>query len=462
MISRAYPAINLGPTGNMQGTHTFLSLVTGKKIKRRSFTPMPMPASVIKKVERYADAAVRAGKFAFANRKGLLFKWNDVVDENAEHIIEDGSDPYPALVLELPGISLQRDHTQIKAIEEEDDVPQGTAEEAAMNNADIEPTVIVGVARPREATIKADNVNEDNNKDNDDSSIMEINLPPKPKREPIDVDEHTDGDKSGDEDDFFGAEDDFFGAVDDDSDVAMDKTGNQGVGNQGVQKSERSGRGTTSRYKDYELLTNMQRKSTCRATIRDGIMCFLAQDVKDAEPAVDEDHKEFALGVALSTYGLRAGIKKFGEKGLTSVKKELKQMHDLTVFVPVEADSLTAKQKSKAIRSLINLKEKRTKEIKTRLLADGRCQRGQFTKQETTSPTVARESVIISAVIDAHERRHVNTYDIPDAFLNADCNEDNGEVIMILKGRLAEMMAQVSPVLYRKYITLDGKGTPVL
>jgi hypothetical protein len=62
---------------------------------------------------------------------------------------------------------------------------------------------------------------------------------------------------------------------------------------------------------------------------------------------------------------------------------------------------------------------------------------------------VARESVIISAVIDAHKRRHVNTYNIPGAFLNADCNEDNGEVIMILKGRLAKMMAQVSPILYR-------------
>jgi hypothetical protein len=91
-------------------------------------------------------------------------------------------------------------------------------------------------------------------------------------------------------------------------------------------------------------------------------------------------------------------------------------MHDLTVFIPVDANSLSAEQKSRAVRSLVNLKEKRTGEIKTRLLADGRCQRGQFTKQETTSPTVARESVIMSAVIDAHERRHVGTYDIPGAF----------------------------------------------
>ncbi len=242
----------------------------------------------------------------------------------------------------------------------------------------------------------------------------------------------------------------------------MDDTGNQGVGSKGVQKSGRAGRGTTSRYKDYELLTNMRRKSACRATIKDSVMCFLAQDVEDAEPVAEEDCDEFALGVALSTYGLGAGIKKFGEKGLASVRKELKQMHNLTVFVPVDADLLTAEQKSKAIRSLVNLKEKRTKEVKTRLLADGRCKRGQFTKQEKTSPTVARESVIISAVIDAHERGHVGTYDILGAFLNAGCDEDDDEVIMILKGRLAEMMAQVSPTLYRKYITPDGRGTPVL
>ena len=107
-----------------------------------------------------------------------------------------------------------------------------------------------------------------------------------------------------------------------------------------------------------------------------------------------------------------------------SVKKELTQMHDLTVFVPVGADSLTKEQKEKAIHSLLMIKEKQgpEKEVKTRLLADGRGQRGQFTKQETTSPTVARESVIISVVIDAHERRHVATYDIPGALLNADCD----------------------------------------
>ena len=33
---------------------------------------------------------------------------------------------------------------------------------------------------------------------------------------------------------------------------------------------------------------------------------------------------------------------------------------------------------------------------------------------------------------------------------------------MILKGRLAELMVQVAPNLYRKYITVDRKGTTIL
>ena len=53
MVTSSTPAIVLGPTGNLQGTYKFLSLVTGKKVKRRAFTPYPMPDSVIRKVKVY-------------------------------------------------------------------------------------------------------------------------------------------------------------------------------------------------------------------------------------------------------------------------------------------------------------------------------------------------------------------------------------------------------------------------
>ncbi len=36
------------------------------------------------------------------------------------------------------------------------------------------------------------------------------------------------------------------------------------------------------------------------------------------------------------------------------------------------------------------------------------------------------------------------------------------EVIMVLKGDLAEMMMQVPPEVYRKYVAVDKKGTKIL
>jgi hypothetical protein len=53
----------------------------------------------------------------------------------------------------------------------------------------------------------------------------------------------------------------------------------------------------------------------------------------------------------------------------------------------------------------------------------------------------------------------VRCYDIPSAFVNTDVDED---VLMVLKGELAEMMIQFAPQTYQKYMTVDRKGTPIL
>ncbi len=103
------------------------------------------------------------------------------------------------------------------------------------------------------------------------------------------------------------------------------------------------------------------------------------------------------------------------------------------------------------------LKEKRDTTIMARFCADGRKQRGDWTKQETMSPTISNESVFLTSVIDAHERRDVGCYGIPGVFLHADSDEN---ITMILKGRLAELMVQVAPNLYRKFVTVNRKNTP--
>ena len=57
------------------------------------------------------------------------------------------------------------------------------------------------------------------------------------------------------------------------------------------------------------------------------------------------------------------------------------------------------------------------------------------------------------------EGRDVACIDLPGAYLHA-VNED--EVIMKMEGKLAELMVNVEPKLYRKYVTTGPKGKPIL
>ena len=82
-----------------------------------------------------------------------------------------------------------------------------------------------------------------------------------------------------------------------------------------------------------------------------------------------------------------------------------------------------------------------------------------ISKEEASSPTVSTKSTFITATIAAAEKRKVRCYDVPSAFVNTDVDED---VIMVLKGELVELMIQIAPKIYRKYVTVDRKGTRIL
>jgi hypothetical protein len=87
-------------------------------------------------------------------------------------------------------------------------------------------------------------------------------------------------------------------------------------------------------------------------------------------------------------------------------------------------ESLSKEERAKALASLVFLKEKGNESIKARMCTNGRKQRGDWTKQDTTSPTVSMEAVFITAVIEAHKERDVPCFHIPGAFLHADSHED--------------------------------------
>ncbi len=93
-------------------------------------------------------------------------------------------------------------------------------------------------------------------------------------------------------------------------------------------------------------------------------MFFLVDDLSNAKPISEEDREEYALGIALMHYSMGDGIKKFKERGEAGVTKELTQMHDMNVLRPVARELLTKEERTKALSSLMFLKEKRDQSVK--------------------------------------------------------------------------------------------------
>ncbi len=67
--------------------------------------------------------------------------------------------------------------------------------------------------------------------------------------------------------------------------------------------------------------------------------------------------------------------------------------------------------------------------------------------------------VFITCAIAASEKRNIRCYNIPSTFVNTDVDKD---VSMVLKGELADMMIQIALQTYKKYFTVDKKGTSIL
>ena len=81
-------------------------------------------------------------------------------------------------------------------------------------------------------------------------------------------------------------------------------------------------------------------------------------------------------------YSLEAGLKHFGERGETTVSKELKQFNVYDVFEPLYADNLSKEEKLKAITLLIFLREKHYGNVKARSCANRSVQREHVSKEK--------------------------------------------------------------------------------
>ena len=141
---------------------------------------------------------------------------------------------------------------------------------------------------------------------------------------------------------------------------------------------------------------------------------------------------------------LKAAIKMLGNDAKIVAKSKMKQLHWRNSFRPVKCCELRSKQKQTILKSHIFMKMKRTGDIKGRSVAGGNKQRGHINKEESSSPTVATKSVILTSMMGAIEERHVVIIDVPNAFIQTVIEDEKKWVIIHIQGMLVEMLVKIA------------------
>jgi hypothetical protein len=164
-----------------------------------------------------------------------------------------------------------------------------------------------------------------------------------------------------------------------------------------------------------------------------------------------DDIYKYIFGHIMTQMTATAGIKKHSQAAVDALLQEFCQLDSKSVFEPLDASMLTASQKREALRAVNLIKEKRSGKLKGRTCANSWSQRSKYTREETTSPTVSTDALMISLMIDAtKERRDVATADVEGAYLHADMEDF---VFLKLVGKAVDIMCQVNPK-YEKFLSL--------
>ena len=93
---------------------------------------------------------------------------------------------------------------------------------------------------------------------------------------------------------------------------------------------------------------------------------------------------------------------------------------------------------------------------KGRGCVDGRKHRYWISKEDTSSPTVSTECLILSCMIDLTECQEVATYNIPKDLLKIEYNK--GDIHINLAGAMVTLPKEVNPYYYKYSIYTYKRG----
>jgi hypothetical protein len=348
---RTRAAICLGPTANFQGSYEFLCPCTGRRITRKQFQELPMPASFISAVEALADRDKQAGTMDFTDRDSNTYDNLDDTNQPINGVVgvdiggeaphdeqeqeeENDNDPpdsngeTPSIMIETPGVpetaEMEPEDTGVglgpegmepPEMEPEDtgvglEIP-GVAEESPIPGVPIE---LPGVLSELPGVLSeegGDNSQPTQNPDADDDS----NGPPPPlSPRSEDTSDNADSDDEDEDDEH-------------DEEIPDDEV-----------------------YHPDTMIPSVQ--STY------GLRNKRARDYSHLQANI--------VHHAMTQYSLNRGLRKFREKGEKSVEKELGQLHMKKNLLSRTGRRPLVNTKKGALESLVFLKEKRDGSIKRR------------------------------------------------------------------------------------------------
>jgi hypothetical protein len=101
---------------------------------------------------------------------------------------------------------------------------------------------------------------------------------------------------------------------------------------------------------------------------------------------------------------------------------------------------------------------KQSGETKARLVGSGDKQRDYLSKEDSSSPTAATESMLLTSIVDVAENRNVAIMDIPNAFIQTRVENEKDRVIICIQGIVADWLVTIAPKVYSQYVTVSKKG----
>ncbi len=81
-----------------------------------------------------------------------------------------------------------------------------------------------------------------------------------------------------------------------------------------------------------------------------------------------------------------------------------------------------------------------------------------MTKEESSSPTVSTEAVLLTSIVDAQEGRDIAVVHIPNSFIQTRVHDAKDHVIIHITGVIMDWLVKVAPKVYASYVATNSRG----